>query len=105
VSRIPKTPIVDPQASQQALGMYFHVGFLRFTPPLCNYSCSPSTWDLQFSSASQLGVSTRKWGSRLRLGEVESSFKEFLASPARMRLGYKIVSSLLFFNNYATLIF
>ena len=32
---------------------------LRFTPPLCDYSRSPSTWDLQFSSASQLGASMR----------------------------------------------
>jgi hypothetical protein len=32
-------------------------------------------------------VSTRKWGSRFRLGEVEPSFKGFLASTAMMRLG------------------
>jgi hypothetical protein len=67
--------------------MCFHVGFLRLNPPLCDYSRSPSTWDLQFSSASQLGASMRKWGSRYRLGEVDPSFKEFLASPAMMRLG------------------
>jgi hypothetical protein len=67
--------------------MCFYVGFLRFTPPLCDYSRSPSSWDLQFSSASQLGASTRKWGSWFRIGEVEPSFKEFLASPALMRLG------------------
>jgi hypothetical protein len=79
------SPIVIPQVTHQALGMYFHVGFLRFTPPLCEYSRSPSTWDLQFSSASQLGASTRKWGSMFRLREVEPSFKEFLASAARMR--------------------
>jgi hypothetical protein len=85
---------------------------LRFTPPLCDYSRSPSTWDLLFSSASQLGASTRKWGSWFRLGEVEPSFKEFLASPAIMRLGccqlslawfVQIVPSLLFFKSYATL--
>jgi hypothetical protein len=29
----------------------------------------------------------RKWGSWFRLGEVEPSFKEFLASPAIMHLG------------------
>jgi hypothetical protein len=29
----------------------------------------------------------RKWGSWIRLGEVELSFKEFLASNARMHLG------------------
>jgi hypothetical protein len=44
-------------------------------------------WDLQFSSASQLVVSTRKWGSRFRLGEVEPRFKEILAHQAMMRLG------------------
>jgi hypothetical protein len=79
------SPIVIPKAAHQALGRCFHVGFLRFTPPLCNYSYIPSMWDLQFTSASQLGASTRKWGSRFRLGEVEPSFKEFLASPAMMR--------------------
>jgi hypothetical protein len=42
-------------------------------------------WDLQIFSASQLGALTRKWGSRFRLGEVESSFKEFLASTTRIR--------------------
>jgi hypothetical protein len=31
---------------------------------------------LQFSSGSKLGASTRKWGSRFRLGEVEPSVKE-----------------------------
>jgi hypothetical protein len=79
------SPIVIPQVAHQALGMCYHVGFLRFTPPLCDYSRSPSTWDLQFSSASQLGASTRKWGSWFRLGEVEPSFKEFLAPPAHTR--------------------
>jgi hypothetical protein len=85
MSRIPKSPIVIPQAAHQALGICFNVGLLRFTSPICNYSRSPSTWDLQFSSASQLGTSTRKWGSWFRLGEVEPCFKEFLASPAMMR--------------------
>jgi hypothetical protein len=46
------------QLAHQALGICFHMEFLRFTPPLCNYSCSLSTWDLQFSSASQLGLLT-----------------------------------------------
>jgi hypothetical protein len=63
------------------------MGFIRFTPPLCDYSHSPSKWDIQFSSASQLGASTRKWGFQFRLGEVELSFKEFLAPPAMIRLG------------------
>jgi hypothetical protein len=67
--------------------MCFHVGFLRFDPPLYNHSRSPSTWDLQFSSASHLGASTRKGGSQFRLREVEPNFKAFLASPAMMRLG------------------
>jgi hypothetical protein len=84
VSRVPKNLIVIPHAAHQALVTYFHVGFLRFTPPLCVYSCSPSTWDLQVSTDSQLRASTRKWGSWFRLGEVEPSIKEFLASPARM---------------------
>jgi hypothetical protein len=54
------SPIVISQAAHQALGMCFQEGFLRFTPPLCNYSRRPSTWDLQFSSASQMGASMRK---------------------------------------------
>jgi hypothetical protein len=87
VSQVPKNPIIIPQEAHQALGMCFHMGFLRFTPPLCGYYHSPSTWYLQFFSASQLGVSTRKWGSWFRHGEVELSFKEFVASPAMMRLG------------------
>jgi hypothetical protein len=86
MSWIVEKPIIIPQA-HQALGMCFHVGFLRFTPLLCNYSRSPSTWDLQFSSASQMGASMRKRGSWFRLGEVEPSFKEFLASPEMMCLG------------------
>jgi hypothetical protein len=87
------SPIVIPQAAHQALGMCFLVGFLRFTPLLCDYSLSHSIWDLQFSSASQLGASTRKWGSWFRLREVEPSFKEFLTSPARMR--FQVLRSLL----------
>jgi hypothetical protein len=55
-----QTFIVVPQAAHQAQGTCFHMGLLRFTTPLCNYSHSPSMWDLQFSSASQLGASTRK---------------------------------------------
>jgi hypothetical protein len=55
-----KIPIVIPQAPYQALGTCFHVRFLWFIPQLCDYSRSPSTCDLQFSSASQLEVSTRK---------------------------------------------
>jgi hypothetical protein len=83
VSRVPKNLIVIPQVAHQALGMCSHVGFLRFDPPLCDYSHSPSTRGFQPSSASQLGASTRKWGSQFRLGEVKPSFKEFLASLAR----------------------
>jgi hypothetical protein len=79
--------IVIPQESHHSLGTCFHVGFLRFNLPICNYSRSTSTWDLQFSSASQLGASMRKWGSWFRFREVEPSFKEFLASHAMMRLG------------------
>jgi hypothetical protein len=82
-----KTIVIPQAASNQDLGTCFHVVFLSFTPPLCNYSRIPATWDLQVSSASQLGVSTRRWGSRFRLGEVEPSFKEFLASPVMMCLG------------------
>jgi hypothetical protein len=66
-----KKMIAMPQAAHQVLGKCFHVGFLRFTLPICDYSRSPSTWDLKFSSASQLGTSTRKWGSTFMLGEVE----------------------------------
>jgi hypothetical protein len=54
------SPIVISQEAYQALGTCFHLGFLRFTPTLFNYTRNPSTWDLQFSSASHLGVSTRK---------------------------------------------
>jgi hypothetical protein len=79
--------MVIPQAVHQALGTYFHVGLLRFSPTFCDYFCSPSMWDLKFSSASCLGASTRNWGSWFRLGGVEPTFKEFLASPAMMRLG------------------
>jgi hypothetical protein len=87
MSRVSKNPIVIPQAAHQALGMCFHVEFSRFTHPVCNKSLIPSTWGLQFSSASQLGESTRKRGSWFRLGEIEPSFKEFLASLAMMGLG------------------
>jgi hypothetical protein len=34
--------IIIPQAAHQALVTCFHVGFLRFTLSLCNYSRSPS---------------------------------------------------------------
>jgi hypothetical protein len=51
-------PIVIPPALTRPGACAFKRD-LRFTPPLCNYSRSPSTWDLQFSSASQLGASTR----------------------------------------------
>jgi hypothetical protein len=80
--QVPKNLIVIPQEAHQALGICFHMGFLRFNPPLYNYYCRPSTWGLEFSSASHLGASTRKWGSWFRLREVEPRFKEFLASPA-----------------------
>jgi hypothetical protein len=79
------SPIVIPQAAHQALGKFFHVEFLRFTPPICRYSCIPSMWYLQFSSASQLGALMRKLGSWFRLGEVEPSFKKILASHKMMR--------------------
>jgi hypothetical protein len=78
---------VIPQAAHQALGMCFHAGFLRFTNILCDYSRITSTWDLQFSSASQLGASRRKGVfSWFRLGVIEPSFKEFLCSPTMIRL-------------------
>ena len=53
-----KKAIVIPRAAHQALARAF-TWALRFTSPLCNYCRSPSMWDLQFSSASQLGASTR----------------------------------------------
>ena len=56
--RFRKTRSLFQQAAHQALARAF-TWDLRFTPPLCDYSRSPSTWDLQFSSASQLGASTR----------------------------------------------
>jgi hypothetical protein len=65
----------------QNLGMFFQVVFLRFTPPLCIYSCSPSMWDLQFSSVSWLGPSTRKWGSWFRLREIEQILRSFFLLP------------------------
>jgi hypothetical protein len=70
LSWFPKNPIIIPQADHQALGMCFFMGFLRFNPPLFDYSRSPSTWDLQLSFESQLAVSTRKWVSWFRLGGV-----------------------------------
>jgi hypothetical protein len=84
VSLAIKKTIIIPQASHQAVDMCFNLGFLRFNPPLCDYSRSASTWDLQFPSASQLEESTSKWGSQFMLGEIEPSFKEFLASLARI---------------------
>jgi hypothetical protein len=87
MSRVPKNSIVIPAGSSPGPGFEVSQWDFRFTPPLCNYSRSPSTWDLQFSSASQLGESTRKWSSQFRLGEVDPSFKEFVASPATMHLG------------------
>ena len=84
VSQVPKTQSLFQQAAHQALARAL-TRDLRLTPPLCNYFCSPSTWDLQFSSASQLGASMRmvlRSKSWFRLGEVEPSFKKFLASPA-----------------------
>ena len=74
-------------------GLVLSRGIMRFTPPLCDYSRSPSTWDLQFSSASQLGASTRilSFGLSSKLKKKEPSFKEFLASPA-MRFSFKELS-------------
>jgi hypothetical protein len=43
--------------------------------------------ELKIANSSQIGASTRKWGSQCKLREVEPSFKEFLASPAMMHLG------------------
>jgi hypothetical protein len=86
VSRVLKKTIVIPLEAHQALGTCFHMGFLRFTPLLINYSLRVSTWDLQFSSAFQMGASTKKWCSWFRLGEVELCFKEFLDCPTMMRL-------------------
>jgi hypothetical protein len=63
--------------------LIFFKFLLRFILPLCDYSRSPSMWDLQFSSASQLGMSTRKWGSQFRFGEVEPGFKEFYESHVK----------------------
>jgi hypothetical protein len=51
MSLVPKIPIIIPQAalSHQALGTCIHVKIQKkFTPSLCNYSQSPSQWDLQF---------------------------------------------------------
>jgi hypothetical protein len=43
------------------------------------------------------GGSTRKWGSQFMLREVEPSFKEFLASPVRMR--FQVLKSFLLHPN------
>jgi hypothetical protein len=68
----------------------------RFSPLLCNYFCSLSMWDLQFSYASNLEASMRKGlCSRFRLGEVEPSFKEFLAFPSRMHLALVSIKNFL----------
>ena len=92
VSQVPKNPIVIPPALTRP-GARAFTRDLRFTPPLCDYSRSPSTWDLQFSSASQLGASTRmiSFGLSSKLKKKEPSFKEFLASPA-MRFSFKELS-------------
>jgi hypothetical protein len=88
ISRVPKNPIVIQQAAHQALGMCFYVRFLRFNPPLYNFSHRPSNsmWYLKFSSTSQLGASKRKGlFSQCMLGEVLPRFKAFLVAPAQMR--------------------
>jgi hypothetical protein len=59
MSRVTKIPIVVPQAAHQALGMFFHVIFLRFTPLLFNYSLRLSMLHLYSSTAAYLGASTR----------------------------------------------
>ena len=73
--RFRKTRSLFQQAAHQALARAF-TWDLRFTPPLCDYSRSPSTWDLQFSSASQLGASTRilSFGLSSKLKKKEPSF-------------------------------
>jgi hypothetical protein len=81
--------ILHPAPHWQALSKApYSASFLIWeanTTPLYNYSCSPSTWDLQFSFASQLGASRIKvLYSHFRLEEVRSSFMKFLTSPARM---------------------
>ena len=58
MSQVPKNPFVIPPAPNRP-GACDFTRDLRFTPPLSDYSRSPSTWDLQFSSASQLGASKR----------------------------------------------
>jgi hypothetical protein len=85
----------DFTSSHQALGKYFHKIFLRFTHPLCHNCRDPSIWYLQFSSESQLGMSTMKglcpW---FRLRESKPNFKEFFASPAWMP--FQVLRSFLF---------
>jgi hypothetical protein len=53
VSQVPKNPFVIPPALTRP-GTCAFTRDLRFTPPLCDYPRSPSTWDLLFFSASQL---------------------------------------------------
>jgi hypothetical protein len=88
VSQIPKNPVVIPPALTRRWACAFTRGF-RFTPPLRNYSRSTSTWNLQFSSASQLRASKKKCVQKIGyILEKESSFKEFLASPAQCNLDF-----------------
>jgi hypothetical protein len=67
------------------LGACAVTGDLRFTPPLCNYSHSPSIRDLYhlllpISWERQQGMHVQN--SRFMFREGEPSIKEFLASPA-----------------------
>jgi hypothetical protein len=97
---------------------------LRFNPPLCNHSRSPSTWDLQFFSASQLGESMRiRFGFSVyaRRGRAKFQgvscfscsaffsfdFKELsLLCQFMPDFGlYEIVPGLLFFCSYAATMF
>ena len=66
--RFQKNPIVI-LAAHPGPGHVLSHGIMRFTPPPCDYSRSPSTSDLQFSSASQLRalMKIRLWDLSLSL--------------------------------------
>jgi hypothetical protein len=78
VAQAINNPIVIPPGP----GLVLSQGVMKFTPPLSDYSLSPSMWDLQFSSASQLGASTRikSFGlsSKLKKRSNRQVFRSFL---------------------------
>jgi hypothetical protein len=60
---------------------------LRPKPPLAHYSEFIFVTAFEDLYVSWVPKNPRKWGSWFRLGEIEPSFKDFLASSAMIHLG------------------